>query len=105
MSLIKRTGPGRLYRRRPFEGVDDKESPGIWSPENFREAMGDLVSMPVTRKESNKPYHRPAFDQDSEDIEENEGEENEQEEEDRLLDTWEAIRSPILPDPEFIAVD
>ncbi|KAL5917472.1 hypothetical protein ACKVV1_007094 [Pyricularia oryzae] len=83
----------------------DKESPGIWSPENFREAMGDLVSMPVTRKESNKPYHRPAFDQDSEDIEENEGEENEQEEEDRLLDTWEAIRSPILPDPEFIAVD
>ncbi|KAI6489326.1 hypothetical protein ACKVWM_007137 [Pyricularia oryzae] len=67
--------------------------------------MGDLVSMPVTRKESNKPYHRPAFDQDSEDIEENEGEENEQEEEDRLLDTWEAIRSPILPDPEFIAVD
>ncbi|QBZ61666.1 hypothetical protein PoMZ_08620 [Pyricularia oryzae] len=63
------------------------------------------LSMPVTQKESNKPYHRPAFDQDSEDIEESEGEEDEQEEEDRLLDAWEALRSPILPDPEFIAVD
>ncbi|KAI7914560.1 hypothetical protein M0657_009421 [Pyricularia oryzae] len=55
------------------------------------------LSMPVTQKESNKPYHRPAFYQDSE--------EDGQEEEDRLLDAWEAIRSPILPDPEFIAVD
>lgn len=51
----------------------------------------------MTQKESNKPYHRPAFYQDSE--------EDGQEEEDRLLDAWEAIRSPILPDPEFIAVD
>lgn len=61
--------------------------------------------MLVTQKESNKPYYRPAIDQDSEDIEESEGEEDEQEEEDRLLDAWEALRSPILPDPEFIAVD
>ncbi|KAH9430626.1 hypothetical protein MCOR02_007961 [Pyricularia oryzae] len=92
------------YKRRP--GPEDctgggrlKGKSGIWSPENFREAMA------TWQKESNKPYHRPAFDQDSEDIEESEGEEDEQEEEDRLLDAWEALRSPILPDPEFIAVD
>ncbi|KAI6351414.1 hypothetical protein MCOR25_009950 [Pyricularia grisea] len=102
----KKTGPGRLDMRLPFEGVDDNVDPGIWSV--AFEAMGDMENKPANLKKPNITHNRSENDQDgeeSEDIEESEEEEDEDEKEERLRAMWENIRNPIFPDPEFSSVD